>query len=90
MYAMSPTKTMMIAATSWKKCLLQSMPRVEATPAARATALPTIAPSMPKIVVSQMGLCCLPGMIAFAISPSTKPTMIAHNQPMAASSSGST
>jgi hypothetical protein len=29
-------------------------------------------------------------MIAFAIRPSTNPTMIAHNQPMVASSSGST
>ena len=45
---------------------------------------------MPKIAVSQSGLCCLPGMIAFAIRPSTNPTMIAHNQPMSASSYGST
>ncbi|GHI08736.1 hypothetical protein Scel_70570 [Streptomyces cellostaticus] len=41
------------------------------------------------MVVSHRGLCCLPGMIAFAMRPSTNPTMIAHNQPMAASSYGS-
>ena len=46
-------------------------------------------PRMPKMVVSQSGLCCLPGMIALASRPSTNPTMIAHNQPMAASSYGS-
>ncbi len=45
---------------------------------------------MPNTVVSQIGLCCLPGRIALAISPSTNPTMIAHNQPIAASLYGST
>ncbi len=81
---------MMIAATSWNRCRHQSMPEVSSTPAARATALPTIAPRMPKMVVSQSGLCCFPGMIALAMIPSTNPTMIAHNQPMTASSYGST
>jgi hypothetical protein len=78
---------MTIAAISWKMWRLQSMPGVSSTPKPRAMALPTIAPSMPKIVVSHSGLCCLPGMIALAMRPSTNPTMIAHNQPMAASSS---
>ena len=90
MYAMSTRKTMTIAATSWNACRLQSMPRVDSTPKPRAMALPAMAPSMPQMVVSQRGLCCLPGMIALAIRPSTNPTMIAHNQPMAASSYGST
>jgi hypothetical protein len=81
---------MTIAATSWKTWRHQSMPGVAATPAARAIALPTMAPSMPNRTVSHRGLCCLPGMIALASSTSTNPTMIAHNQPMAASSYGST
>ena len=83
---MSPTKTITMAAPSWSACRPQSMPGVSSMPKARASALPTSAPRMPKMVVSQRGLCCLPGMIAFAIRPSTKPTMIAHNQPMTASS----
>ncbi len=59
-----------------------SIPGVSATPTARAIALPTMAPRMPKMVVSHSGLCCLPGRIALASRPSTKPTMIAHNQPV--------
>src|SRR5690606_8995242 len=60
--------------------------RVSSMPKPRAMALPTTAPIMPQMVASHSGLCCLPGITALAIRPSTDPTMMAHNQPLTASS----
>lgn len=80
--SMSPRPTMTTAPISWSRWRVQSMPLVSLTPIHVATALPMTLPMMPKMVVSQSGICCFPGRIAFAIRPRTRPTMIAHSQLM--------
>ncbi len=62
---MSPTPTTTTAPISWSTWRVQSMPLVSLTPIQVATAFPRTLPIMPKMIVSQSGICCLPGRIAF-------------------------
>jgi hypothetical protein len=71
----------MAAMTIWK-IVSQKFQPVVGRPSACAMKVPMKAPTMPMMMVSQIGMFCLPGTISRAMAPMMRPNTIAVMMPV--------